>query len=811
MGSDLSTSDEWVEIVNTTGSGTDVAGWTLQYVNSSGVDTTILTLPEGSHLGAHEVAIIAKLQASSSRLLDEPRFVTTSMSLLNTKLLLRLRDSAGNLIDAVDDGIGTPFAGDNPSGGTKASMERIDLAKPGTDAENWRTALVTSGFDPGANVFGSPGSIEGFGAIASSASTDVSPSSASLSSVSSISSISSIPSPSSVSSASSCADPLAVQIYVQDGELSGIGHTTVNFQAIATAGSISTAICRWVFSDGYASDSCNPPPHAFEIIGPTSVRLEARNQCGNTLIQETIVTVTPLVVAAKSSSISSSARSTFNSAIVAASSMSSLRLVSALPNPELADTNREWIEIRNRETTPVDLSTWSLAIGEKNVKRHALKGIIPPRATLRVLNAEVSFSLPNTDSRVSLLNSAGEIVSTIDWKNAEEARVYYPSDIKNLSMKGIVTHVVDGDTFTLQTEGDAAELLGSDTIIVRMLGVDAPEMSEYTDRYTIPYDASNYLRALLESKKVELEFDTEIWDRYGRILAYVTTEDGMLIAPRMLTMGLARVPEISDFYRKEEYREYEQEARKRSLGLWGFAVQDAQQDSDLSSSPSVPASHQESTSLPNLTDIRISEVYSSPIISEKTTSFTSDNSPLGEEWIELYNQSENSLKITGLNIVFSTKKKNINYDLELGSKQYVVLKVDSIKGQLSNDGGLLELQGTDARTFFRLSYPRLRAGQSYAYDPSADSFCITEKPTPGLVNICKLQQKKSSKSMPVRQRRVLEYAAAYEAQLSAASDDQTISIEGPARHASGTSSFLAFSLGSLAVGAGFVLGFYVRR
>jgi very-short-patch-repair endonuclease len=159
MGSDASTSDEWLEITGVeggTGSTTDLSGWSLTAFDSSGQEKVLYRFGSGETLSAGEFAIIAHYHAGSSRLAAEPRFVTATLSLLNTKLLLRLRDANGAIADEADDGTGDPFAGSNAPTG-KASMERIDLLLPGTVRENWRTATESRGFDSGSLLLGTPG------------------------------------------------------------------------------------------------------------------------------------------------------------------------------------------------------------------------------------------------------------------------------------------------------------------------------------------------------------------------------------------------------------------------------------------------------------------------------------------------------------------------------------------------------------------------------------------------------------------------------------------------------------------------------
>ena len=93
-----------------------------------------------------------------SSLAVEPDMITTAVSLPNSKLQLKLydgaSDSGGLLIDVADDGRGAPLAGDRDE---KASMVRIDPLVAGSEKEAWATAIVASGWDPGAGELGTPG------------------------------------------------------------------------------------------------------------------------------------------------------------------------------------------------------------------------------------------------------------------------------------------------------------------------------------------------------------------------------------------------------------------------------------------------------------------------------------------------------------------------------------------------------------------------------------------------------------------------------------------------------------------------------
>jgi hypothetical protein len=158
MGTDLSTTDEWLEIQNPDDTDLDISGWSITSVNSSAKEVVSFRFEAGTIIGAGEFLVIASKSAANSRLASEPFAVSSALSLPNTKLLLRIRDAQNSVIDEVDDGVGAPFAGDNPSGtGAKASMERIDPFAAGNLNDNWNTSTLSLGFDAGIHLFGTPG------------------------------------------------------------------------------------------------------------------------------------------------------------------------------------------------------------------------------------------------------------------------------------------------------------------------------------------------------------------------------------------------------------------------------------------------------------------------------------------------------------------------------------------------------------------------------------------------------------------------------------------------------------------------------
>ncbi|MGQ9461713.1 MAG: thermonuclease family protein [Candidatus Fervidibacter sp.] len=120
-----------------------------------------------------------------------------------------------------------------------------------------------------------------------------------------------------------------------------------------------------------------------------------------------------------------------------------------------------------------------------------------------------------------------------------------------------VVKVVDGDTVVL-----------SDGRTVRYIGIDAPERGQ-------PFyeAAKNFNRKLVQGRAVELEFDVERFDRYGRLLAYVfvRNEEGrrIFVNAEMVRNGFALIYTKPPNVRHADlFLQLQNEARENKRGLW---------------------------------------------------------------------------------------------------------------------------------------------------------------------------------------------------------------------------------------------------
>lgn len=119
-----------------------------------------------------------------------------------------------------------------------------------------------------------------------------------------------------------------------------------------------------------------------------------------------------------------------------------------------------------------------------------------------------------------------------------------------------VTRVLDGDTVELEN-GDK----------VRYLLVDTPEISGGGDCYGS--NAAQFNSDLVLGKTVQLSYDVECTDRYGRSLAYVTVggiEVNTLIVQRGYGCVL-HIPPDGDA-RYDEFKALQLDAKNAKRGLW---------------------------------------------------------------------------------------------------------------------------------------------------------------------------------------------------------------------------------------------------
>ena len=172
----------------------------------------------------------------------------------------------------------------------------------------------------------------------------------------------------------------------------------------------------------------------------------------------------------------------------------------------------------------------------------------------------------NRKLKLNLISIIIIICSTATYFSNPKNSLFKEKAIKiDSQTKYEVLNVVDGDTFDIKIDNKKVR--------VRMLGIDTPETVD--PRKTVQCfgkEASNKTKELLSNHSVYLETDNSqsLEDKYNRILAYITREDGLKINEYLLSNGFAheytyKIP----YERQKEFKKLEKEARVNKAGLWG--------------------------------------------------------------------------------------------------------------------------------------------------------------------------------------------------------------------------------------------------
>lgn len=136
----------------------------------------------------------------------------------------------------------------------------------------------------------------------------------------------------------------------------------------------------------------------------------------------------------------------------------------------------------------------------------------------------------------------------------EEPPPAFPDDTS--ASATTVLHVIDGDTVIL---GDGRR--------VRYIGMDTPELSDKT-RGSGAERAKEANARLVEGRDVRLETDAQLFDRYGRTLAYVWVGDA-LVNEILLREGFARLLTIPPNVRYiERFRLAAQAGAAQRTDVW---------------------------------------------------------------------------------------------------------------------------------------------------------------------------------------------------------------------------------------------------
>lgn len=125
-----------------------------------------------------------------------------------------------------------------------------------------------------------------------------------------------------------------------------------------------------------------------------------------------------------------------------------------------------------------------------------------------------------------------------------------------------VVHVADGDTITVDVNGDRK--------VIRIIGADTPETKKPGEPIQCyGRAASDHTKKTLDGERVTLSYDKERTDRYGRTLAYVA-HHGRDYSANLIRGGYARTLTIPpNTAHAHIYEKLQRKAKKAKRGLWG--------------------------------------------------------------------------------------------------------------------------------------------------------------------------------------------------------------------------------------------------
>ena len=167
---------------------------------------------------------------------------------------------------------------------------------------------------------------------------------------------------------------------------------------------------------------------------------------------------------------------------------------------------------------------------------------------------------------VSPLNLSNQLISANETPTQSQSQK--PNAIKKEKTSFPVTRVIDGDTIVVNMNGEQVH--------VRLIGINSPEPNDKRAQVAcFAKKAKDEPEKLLDGKNVYLEKDSTQgdYDKYGRLLAYTFTENGIFFNKLMIEEGYAyeytyRLP----YKYQAEFKAAQQEARDNKEGLWGNNV-----------------------------------------------------------------------------------------------------------------------------------------------------------------------------------------------------------------------------------------------
>ncbi len=318
------------------------------------------------------------------------------------------------------------------------------------------------------------------------------------------------------------------------------------------------------------------------------------------------------------------------------------------------------------------------------------------------------------------------------WEKASEGRLYLPDDFKSESLTGIAYPVIDSENFTINFDARSSQRIGRNQAHVRLLGVVSIGDGSPRDLSSYQFQALDLLKTLIENKKVELIFDSEVWDSDSNLLACVVLDDGRILQNELLISGLAIADVTVPYARRQSFIDTQKKAIASKSGVWSVLSAPPVSEASTVISQKVALA----SGLPSLTPIDsspkilITEVFPLPSSTQESSSL------LSQEWIELLNTGSGVLSLQGWTIAIGKKVITFGPSSILEPGKHIVFFVHQVGLKLKNDGDTMTLASPDGSSIAKLTYPKLKVGESYVFDEQTAVYCKTGTATPGQQGHC---------------------------------------------------------------------------
>ena len=146
---------------------------------------------------------------------------------------------------------------------------------------------------------------------------------------------------------------------------------------------------------------------------------------------------------------------------------------------------------------------------------------------------------------------------------AERFQLPKPKKSAPFPESGLVTAVYDGDTIKVRFNNGREKR-------IRLIGIDSPETNDpREEKRFYAFMSKRFSFYYLYGKTIKLSYEeSDLEDKYGRLLAYVWTEKQGLFNKFILNQGFASAFLNFPFRYRSEFAAAEREARGQERGFW---------------------------------------------------------------------------------------------------------------------------------------------------------------------------------------------------------------------------------------------------